>query len=121
MELPISFGVLVALNLGSVAEKLLECARGVGNRVEAVVRINACFSEGTRDVVLLVKVERGLEVAVLREAGASAVLVPFVFPEHLVFRLARQCAPVLIRVVYHFRELQCMQCQIRACRRCSSR
>ena len=114
MELPISIGVLVALNLGSVAEELRECARDVGNWVEVVVRNNACVSESTGDVVLVVEVERGMEVAVLREVGASAVLGPFVFPEHLVvFRLARQCGPLLVQVVYDFRELQCKQCQIR--------
>lgn len=107
VELPISFGVLVALNLWRIPQKLRESARDVGNRVESVVRNNAGVPQGAGDVVLVVQVEGGLEVAALREAGASAVLGPFVLPEVLVvFRLAGQCAPLLVQVVYHFRQLQ---------------
>lgn len=85
VELPVSFGVFVALYLWSKAQKLRECARDVGNGVETVIRNNPCIPKRTSDVEVVVEVEGSLEVLVLREAGASAVLGPFVLPKVLVW------------------------------------
>lgn len=40
-----------------------------------------CIGKSGGDVVILVQVDGGLEVVVLAEAGASAVLGPLVVPE----------------------------------------
>jgi len=108
VELLVSVGVLVARDLRRIPKKSRECAGDVRNRVVTVVRKNAGVPKSAGYVVIVVELEGGLEVAALRETGASAVLVPFVFPEIFVAsRLARQGAPVLVQVIHHFRELQC--------------